>query len=50
MTSGGEFEDFADLIEAEGVGAIFSDASASDELIETLAAEVGDVDVVALYI
>lgn len=48
-TSGGELDAFADLIEAEGVQAIFSDTSASDELIQTLAAEVGDVDVISLY-
>lgn len=48
-TSGGELDALADLIEAEGVQAIFSDASASDELIQTLAAEVGDVDVISLY-
>lgn len=48
-TSGGELDELGELIEAEGVRAIFSDTSASDEFIRTLADEVGDVDVVALY-
>lgn len=48
-TSGGDLDELADLIEAEGVGAIFSDASASDQLIQALATEVGEVEVVELY-
>ncbi len=44
-----ELADLAELIEHAGVSAIFADGSASDELAQTLAAEVGDVDVVALF-
>jgi zinc/manganese transport system substrate-binding protein len=47
--SAGELADLAEVIENEGVPAIFSDVSASSELAETLAAEVGDVAVVELY-
>ncbi len=47
--SAGELAELAELIEAEGVPAIFADTSASTELAETLAAEVGEVDVVELY-
>ena len=39
----------ADLIEAEGVAAIFADTSSSDELTQTLASEVGEVAVVELF-
>ena len=45
----GALAELAEEIEHEGVSAIFADFSASDELIETLAAEVGDVDVVELF-
>ena len=41
--------ELAELIEAEGVAAIFADTSSSDELANTLAAEVGDIAVVELY-
>ena len=41
--------ELAELVEGEGVAAIFSDTSASDELAQTLADEVGDVAVVELY-
>lgn len=41
--------ELAELIEAEGVPAIFADTSASDELVSTLAAEVGDIEVIALF-
>ena len=41
--------ELVELIEAEGVPAIFSDTSASDELIDTIAAEVGEIAVVELY-
>ncbi len=41
--------ELAETIEDEGVPAIFSDTSSSDELIETLAAEVGDIDIVELF-
>ncbi len=41
--------DLAEIVEQEGVPAVFSDESASDELVQTLAAEVGAVEIVALY-
>lgn len=47
--SAGALADLADLVEREGVPAIFSDTSASDELAQTLAGEVGDVAVVELF-
>ena len=47
--SAGELAELAETIEAEGVPAVFSDTSASGDLVETLAAEVGDVAVVELY-
>ena len=47
--SAAELDDLAKVIEAEGVPAIFSDTSSSDELIEVLSGEVGDVAVVELY-
>ena len=47
--SAGALADLAELIEQEGVPAIFADVSASDELAQTLAGEVGDVAVVELF-
>ncbi len=47
--SAGELAELAELVEAEGVPAIFADTSSSDELVEALASEVGDVAVVELY-
>jgi ABC-type Zn uptake system ZnuABC Zn-binding protein ZnuA len=48
--SAGDLAELAETIEAEGVPAVFSDVSASTNLIETLAAEVGgDVAIVELY-
>jgi zinc/manganese transport system substrate-binding protein len=47
--SAGELAELAEKIVEEGVPAIFADASSSDDLIEALAAEVGDVIVVELY-
>ena len=45
-----ELADLAALIEAEGVSAIFAETTVSDELAQTLAAEVGgDIAVVAIY-
>lgn len=41
--------ELAELIEHEGVSAIFSESSSSDELAQTLADEVGEVAVVELY-
>ena len=46
----GALAELAELIEAEGVPAIFADTSSSNELADTLAAEVGgDVAVVELF-
>ena len=47
--SAGELAALAATIEAEGIPAIFSDTSSSDELSNTLASEVGDIAVVELY-
>ena len=47
--SAGELAELAEKIVEEGVPAIFADAASSDDLIEALAAEVGDVIVVELY-
>ena len=44
-----ELADLAEVIDAEGVPAIFSESTASDELINVLADEVGAVAVVELY-
>ena len=41
--------ELAELIEDEGVPAIFADTSSSDELVQTLASEVGDIAVVELF-
>ncbi len=52
-TTGGvdaqELARLAEVIRDERVPAIFADTSSSDELAETLAGEVGDVEVVELY-
>jgi zinc/manganese transport system substrate-binding protein len=47
--SAGEIDALAATIAAEGVPAIFADTSSPEELADTLAAEVGDVEVVELY-
>ena len=47
--SAGELAELAELVEAEGVPAIFADTSSSDDLVEALASEVGEVAVVELY-
>ena len=47
--SAGELAELAEVIEAEGVPAIFTDAASPDALAETLADEVGDVAIVELY-
>jgi zinc/manganese transport system substrate-binding protein len=47
--SAGELAELAETIAAEGVPAIFADTSSPDELVQTLAAEVGDIAVVQLY-
>ena len=44
-----ELAELAEAIEHEGVPAIFADTSSSDELAQTLAAEVGDIAVVELF-
>ncbi len=41
--------ELAEVIEHEGVPAIFGDTSSSNELVETLAAEVGDIEIVELF-
>ena len=47
--SGQALAELAEAIEHEGVPAIFGDTSASSELIETLADEVGEIEVVELF-
>ncbi len=47
--SAGELADLAEVIEAEGVRAIFADTSSSDDLAEALAGEVGNIVVVELF-
>lgn len=47
-TSGGELAELVELIDEEGVPAIFSDSTASDDLIQVLAEEAGGVVVVEL--
>lgn len=47
--SAGELVELAEIIEHEGVPAIFADTSSSSDLAVTLAAEVGGVNVVELY-
>ena len=49
-TSAGDLAELAELITDEGVSAIFTDVSASDQLAQTLADEVGgDIQVVELF-
>jgi len=48
-TSAEDLAELAEVIEEENVPAIFADTSSSDELTQTLADEVGDVEVVELY-
>lgn len=47
--SAAELAELAEVIEAEGVPAIFADTSSPARLAEALAAEVGDVEVVELF-
>ena len=47
--SAGALAKLAETLQAEGMTVIFADTSASDELAQTLAAEVGDIEVVTLY-
>ena len=47
--SAGELAALAATIEAEGTPAIFADTSSSDELVKTLASEVGDIAIVELF-
>jgi zinc/manganese transport system substrate-binding protein len=44
-----ELAELSEVIEHEGVPAIFADTSSSDELAQTLASEVGDIAVVELF-
>lgn len=47
--SAGELAELAEVVEAEGVPAIFADTSSSDDLVDALASEVGDIAIVELY-
>lgn len=47
--SAADLAELAETIEAEGVPAIFSDTSSSNDLIAALSGEVGDIAVVELY-
>lgn len=47
--SGGALADLASVLRETGVSAVFTEQTASAELADTLASEVGDVTVVALY-
>ena len=47
--SAGELAELAELIEAEGVPAIFADTSSTSDVAETLADEVGGIEVIALF-
>lgn len=47
--SAGQLAELAEMIEREGVPAIFADTSSSDELAQTLAGEVGNIEVVELF-
>jgi zinc/manganese transport system substrate-binding protein len=47
--SGGALAALASLLRETGVSAVFTEQTASDELADTLASEVGDVAVVPLY-
>ena len=44
-----DLAELAETIEHEGVPAIFGESSSSSELVETLADEVGDVEIVELF-
>lgn len=47
--SGQRLAELADLLEREAVSVVFADTSSSDVLAQTLAREVGDVEVVTLF-
>lgn len=47
--SAAELSELADTIESEDVPAIFADVSSPESLSQTLAGEVGDIEVVSLY-
>ena len=47
--SGGALADLASLLRSTGTSAVFVEQTASSRLADTLAAEVGDVEVVPLY-
>ncbi len=47
--SAGEIDELAAIITAEGVPAIFADTSSPEGLADTLADEVGDIEVVELF-
>jgi ABC-type Zn uptake system ZnuABC Zn-binding protein ZnuA len=47
--SAGELAELIETIQAEQVPAIFADSSGTSDLAETIAGDVGDIEVVALY-
>ncbi len=47
--SAGDLAELVEVIEREGVAAIFADTSSSADLAQTLADEVGEIDVVELF-
>lgn len=47
--SAGDIDDLASTVESEGVPAVFADTASPDRLTDTLAAEVGDIEVVQLF-
>lgn len=47
--SAADLDDLADVIEAEGVPAIFAETSQSTDLADALADEVGDIEVIELF-
>ena len=47
--SAGALAELAEVIEQEGVAAVFADTSSSNDLADTLAEEAGDVEVVELF-
>lgn len=47
--SAADLAELAEIVRAKGVRAIFADTSSSDDLVDALASEVGDVEVVELY-
>lgn len=48
-TSAADLAELVEVVEEEGVPAVFADTSSPDRLAQALASEVGDVEVVELY-